>query len=722
MSAPNNGINEESCLSTSFNCYTLAFSNLSAQMIAYAIAFFKPILQTSLLCLLVHPILTSADSHIIPQPTAPPFVCGVGKCTVTPVSQRSNVSGMASKDAQQLIVQSVNYTAFNGSNYVMKEFVGKNTSVLITESDLQIFTAAQARELVDQADYLYETFKDLMDVEPIGSGPLRIAFVQTCGAGCGYVGYKGVEIGPTFANGTDWSSLGDLASLQGVLHHEMTHNFDRWSSYVAVGTDLAHVWTGFMDAYVRYYNRQGQLRSPTAAEFAPDEFMDRRISDFFSPYAKQVGASWQICIRDGACTNMNRTDVQGGFIIRLAKLIGPEATRIAMQELKTAATTRGLNPSTMTPEQKNDLLIECFSRGARTNLTCVIDALNWTISASLQTQLASLFGTTNRACLDEDADTFTPLAGDLEDANPNRHPQATELVNGIDDDCNGIVDDVLSTETSDFPGSPGVALPFPFRVIGRTSSNTDDDFFKITLPATTLVRFTLTSRDSFAGWIFVYNSGGGWFDFRHCGVGSESTLDLSLSAGEWRFSVSPNSASAPGGYQLTARPYVYWPAHLYPGQPTMIGSNLWRLVSPLLITNLSGSTNLQARYWASSFGWIGTNAMGSSNRNSFNWFTTSNLAPREISYRVQFWSGNIPIDRATEALPLAGGIPFGIELVSNMTLLSWSAASPGLFVYSAPTLAGPWLQQTNVPQFTNGQYRTLSTYRDASKFYRLQGN
>jgi hypothetical protein len=42
---------------------------------------------------------------------------------------------------------------------------------------------------------------------------------------------------------------------------------------------------------------------------------------------------------------------------------------------------------------------------------------------------------------DADGDGFTVCAGDCDDAAPGVHPGATEACNGLDDDCNGLVDD-----------------------------------------------------------------------------------------------------------------------------------------------------------------------------------------------------------------------------------------------------------------------------------------
>ena len=43
--------------------------------------------------------------------------------------------------------------------------------------------------------------------------------------------------------------------------------------------------------------------------------------------------------------------------------------------------------------------------------------------------------------IDHDGDGYAPSGGDCNDTNPAIHPGAVEVCNGVDDDCNGIVDD-----------------------------------------------------------------------------------------------------------------------------------------------------------------------------------------------------------------------------------------------------------------------------------------
>ena len=47
--------------------------------------------------------------------------------------------------------------------------------------------------------------------------------------------------------------------------------------------------------------------------------------------------------------------------------------------------------------------------------------------------------------VDQDGDGFTPATGDCDDSHPFVYPGALEYANGIDDDCDGIVDNVDSS-------------------------------------------------------------------------------------------------------------------------------------------------------------------------------------------------------------------------------------------------------------------------------------
>jgi thrombospondin type 3 repeat protein len=69
-------------------------------------------------------------------------------------------------------------------------------------------------------------------------------------------------------------------------------------------------------------------------------------------------------------------------------------------------------------------------------------------------QVSSQIGPFDCTCIgDEDGDG-TPCFNDCDDADPQRYPGASELCDGIDNDCNTLVDDIGSTQDSDGDGVP----------------------------------------------------------------------------------------------------------------------------------------------------------------------------------------------------------------------------------------------------------------------------
>src|SRR6185436_5546248 len=125
---------------------------------------------------------------------------------------------------------------------------------------------------------------------------LNIAMVpQTCGWGCGYVGYKGVEIIDNSDART--SVIDDLNAgmLPSVIVHEMNHNFDLYNSILNYLPDHVHAWTSFMDYYIRVYTRMGNVDQ--TPEMVQTEALDR----FYRPYINDPASTWATCVRETLC-------------------------------------------------------------------------------------------------------------------------------------------------------------------------------------------------------------------------------------------------------------------------------------------------------------------------------------------------------------------------------------------------------------------------------------
>jgi hypothetical protein len=441
----------------------------------------------------------------------------------------------------------VQYQAFDGAVYTLNRFPGRHVALLLPDSWLGEgeLTPDRVRTFVDRSDLLYESFKGLIGREP---GPadrlLTIAVVRTCGFGCGYVGAKGIEISP------DAGALSlvqpDLAAglVPGVVAHEMAHNFDFWNARLGHWGDFAHAWTRFFDHYIFVYDRQGR------PEEGPDEVLRRLERETFGAYLADPSLSWGSCVRDGVCSTLiGRVDRNGawaGTLWRLARLHGPQAVRGYARFLAGYA-----GPEPGIPEEKNDLHVEALAAGAAADLGCYVDAWRWHASPAARDRMTAAFGPGNPFCDDLDGDGRNRLSGDCDEGDAGRFPAADELTNDVDDDCDGVVDDLTAEEpfSGDFPDLEPV--PFPGNVRGSISGWQDADRFLLDLPSPRRVRIDLCSRPDFGGWLFVHREDGSWLGYQYAPRGGCSTRAYSLDrAGEWTFSVELNADSQPGGYEV----------------------------------------------------------------------------------------------------------------------------------------------------------------------------
>ncbi|MEP6820480.1 MAG: hypothetical protein ABJA18_13170 [bacterium] len=100
----------------------------------------------------------------------------------------------------------------------------------------------------------------------------------------------------------------------------------------------------------------------------------------------------------------------------------------------------------MTAEEKNTILVSAFAEDAEVNVACELNAWNWPVSLEAAAQLGTRFPNQNSFCIDADNDRYSPAQGDRNDFNLAIRPSAIETINGLDDDADGIVDDVLFNE------------------------------------------------------------------------------------------------------------------------------------------------------------------------------------------------------------------------------------------------------------------------------------
>jgi len=331
----------------------------------------------------------------------------------------------------------VSYLAFNGKTYEMTRYHGRYVDVYLpdTWTGPHGLSETLIHAYVDRIDLIYQHLLDLVGAHPAGEGPLPVAIVpESCGGlGCGFLGAKGVEMldVPEFRR-SFWEEIA-ADNPSGILTHELTHNFDLFSQYVAYPPDYPHAWTDFISYYYYAYAHEG------FGNVAPEEIV-REWREISGRYLREPAADWARCVRDSLCEEDLRITSElawGGFGFQLALLDGPQAVRGFMAFLDRYK--RSHEPPA-TPEEKNDLYLEALAAGARRNLGCVADTWRWRISDPLRERLDRLYRGANPDCQDSDGDGFSPLQGDCNDRWAAVHPGAPELLRRVDDDCDGRVD------------------------------------------------------------------------------------------------------------------------------------------------------------------------------------------------------------------------------------------------------------------------------------------
>ncbi|HEY4572305.1 MAG TPA: putative metal-binding motif-containing protein [Thermoanaerobaculia bacterium] len=549
----------------------------------------------------------------------------------------------------------VSYMAFNGKVWELTRFQGKYVAILLPDSWMgpEALSEEQIRSFVDRSDLVYRQLMDWEGAEPEGDGLLNIAIIPDactswgCGWGCGLVGAKGIEIVDV-----DWLRLslwneikGDKAV--GLLIHEMTHNFDVFWPYLAYLPDAPHAWTDFVNMYYSVYTQEGQLGS-TPEEVAGDWLVTT------ASYFNDPTATWESCVRDDQCEarGISANHAWGGFGFRTALYYGPKSAKGFMTFLRNYRQTH--EPPT-TPEEKNDLYVEALSAGAGRNLTCAAQAWRWHISKDLHDSLKKLYGAANPDCADLDHDGFSKLTGDCDDQRASVHPGAVEIpANGLDDDCDGRVDESILVEPAggDFPRPLTVSLPV--EITARIADTSDDEIFLFSKPGSR-VRFELCSHPDYQGFFFLYATPAaeqGYVGFVFVFERQCDRAAWNVGPGLWRFDVALNALSHPGGYTVEAHATPPWPAppwatvapaHAEGGQIILAAS----MASPGALP----SQPTTVRFWVNGQGIVGSVPYAPSV--SFAWTPPAGFDPITLSYRAQLLSQGVPMHDFTAPQTMA---------------------------------------------------------------------
>lgn len=450
------------------------------------------------------------------------------------------------------------YHSWQSDDYAMFAFEGRYVRVLVQTTDFPLLGKARMHELVDRCDRLYSTMRDLLSWEPGGDGRLSIALaVDTCGSGCGFVGWKGIEVEVDFhAYGAERID-GAYEAVWSILIHEMAHNFDPVSGPIFYTSDTAHAWTSFLNFYVMVADGNGTREHGPSFQ-RPRDVLDSMVGHFFDPYVRDAASTWSGCISGGDCTfpspennaPAKQRGAQGALLLKFAQFAGDDATHRMLRYLVNRVLADPGAWVNRPPQDKADLVVEAMSVAAGGSLAPVMDGWKWEVSPATRAALSAAFSGPPTPAIDQDGDGVSPAEGDCDDRDPTRFPRPGAGLLDLLSPCPAPAPDLPEiVEEGDYPGfrEPAAPITFPVAISGAVQFEGDIDRFTFHLEQRKRLRFTLTSPDFWDGWCF--------FDHTRvyavrASAGQTGILTVNLGPGQVGIRMESVDGQSTGGFRL----------------------------------------------------------------------------------------------------------------------------------------------------------------------------
>lgn len=274
-----------------------------------------------------------------------------------------------------------NYTNFNGKLLSLYAWEGKNVMILSRNNSLN---RASMFKWLKAADTAYGYYRLCNGRDPVLYAPnfyinnrATIADVpETCGAGCGYLGFTGIEMAnPYFDIG--YNAINNNNQYDQTLFYEFGRNFWFYGNQLAYKTNDP-VTTGYA-IFMRFMAMNAA--NVAGAPFGNLSFNDFKnsIIDQVDLYLANTSLTWENTLAAGKGVPGGfggSGDLFASFCFRLRRDYGGEAF---VQNLWKEA---GRRPNATTTQDAVDNFFLASCAAANKNLTTVFQSWRWPLSVS----------------------------------------------------------------------------------------------------------------------------------------------------------------------------------------------------------------------------------------------------------------------------------------------------------------------------------------------------
>lgn len=563
------------------------------------------------------------------------------------------------------------YTAFYDSNVVFnaRRYDGHDIVLFVPRdgADAALMTAERITRLVDRLDLLYRAYRDLLNWAPPRisdpGGKHVFALLPTRPSNFYGLAILGGDRTEYHADVMSETAL-DSDVLSNVWVHELAHNFDPIESW-DFGADPAHEWTSVLQVW--YARRQARMDEVNSVTFA--QFERNYLNQYFTPYINDPNLSWQDCAaaspRPQVCSAVSAQFIIGSLVAT----IGQHAEPAVMRDWLRAGDAADESTSVLldSADDRIRFILGSLAQVSNTRTQCIANEFRIPVLVPDQPEGAMLF----EGCRDSDSDGVRRWR-DCDDGLATVFPDALELVDGFDNDCDGTVDELIVNETSfggdfsDVEANPSAVGSVPLEISGNIAVRAegqplDVDFVALASASPGQLRASLCNVGATTIELVGQPSVGPAVGPLRVAAPGECS-EASLGDNQWlKFWVRRLGSGAGGGdYRLTLTPPAPgagWP-HTRPLTLTAdAGGGASATINEAAVPN--GLGNVQIRWSALSGGEFKTTAVGTTGALTASFPANLTGHPqRPLLLRASMWRDGMLIEEPSTAVQVTSARVF----------------------------------------------------------------
>lgn len=282
------------------------------------------------------------------------------------------------------------YVSFDNKTYNLYSWEGKYVAILMRNNNLDATTMFN---WVHTMDSCYSWYKSVTGKEPIKYAPTyldnhtTIADVATtCGAGCGYLGFTGVEMQNVYTDRM-YNFILQNNEYDQELFYEFGRNFWFYGDQLAYKTNDP-VTTGYA-IFMRFMAMDAVKVNPAPFNNTPWITFRTDLEDLVNIYQNNSSYNWNNTLGVSAGVNnplnLGAGDLLASFLIRLQRDYGGNAFVNSFWK------QAGTMPTAVTTQDAVDNFVLAACAAANKNLTNLfVNTWRWPVSANAQS-LASKY-------------------------------------------------------------------------------------------------------------------------------------------------------------------------------------------------------------------------------------------------------------------------------------------------------------------------------------------